>query len=70
MLIRFLLGHKLKILKKIKQVRSKKEDEEEAKHPIYEQNNVLPPRVEQQAEYDTMPYEAPEVEYVTGQMNS
>lgn len=31
---------------------------------------MLPPRVEQQAEYDTMPYEEPEIKYVTGQMNS
>mmetsp|Transcript_4023 Transcript_4023/g.3800 ORF Transcript_4023/g.3800 Transcript_4023/m.3800 type:complete len:171 (+) Transcript_4023:177-689(+) len=54
------LGHKLKILKKIKQVKDKRILEEEEKQPIYEDNNILPPRQEP-PDYEAMPYDEPKV---------
>ena len=51
------LGHKLKILKKVKELRSKRKVEEEEKQPIYDQNNMLPTREPTQIEYEELPYE-------------
>ena len=51
------LGHKLKILKKIKELNIKKEIMEEEKQPIYDQNNMLPSREVTQNEYEELPYE-------------
>jgi SAM domain (Sterile alpha motif) len=62
--LNFPLGHKLKILKKIKEIKSKREVEEEEKKPIYDVNNMLPPRVEQaeQVQYEVLPYDEPSPE--------
>lgn len=58
------LGHKLKILKKIKEIEQKREVEEEEKQPIYEPDNVLPPRTEQPL-YEELPYTEPSPEKQT-----
>lgn len=62
--LNFPLGHKLKILKKIKEIKSMREVQEEEKKPIYDVNNMLPPRVAQaeQAEYEVLPYDEPSPE--------
>lgn len=52
------LGHKLKIMKKIKEVQKKRQLEEEEKQPIYDKNNMLPPRQEQ-PDYEELPYNEP-----------
>lgn len=56
--LNFPLGHKLKILKKIKELKSKRVVEEEEKKPIYDKRNMLPPRA-QQADYEALPYDEP-----------
>jgi hypothetical protein len=51
-------------------MKSKNNAEEESKMPIYDANNMLPPRGEQQQDYEVMPYDEPQVKHVTEQMNS
>ena len=62
--LNFPLGHKLKILKKIKEIKYKREVEEEEKKPIYDSSNMLPPRDVQaeQADYEILPYDEPSPE--------
>jgi hypothetical protein len=51
-------------------MKSKNNAEEESKMPIYDTSNMLPPRGEQQQDYEVMPYDEPEVKHVTEKMNS
>ena len=52
------LGHKLKIIKKIKQISKKRVEEIQSKKPIYDEQNMLPPRRnEEQPEYEELPYQ-------------
>ena len=56
-------------MKKIKEIQGKRELEEEEKLPIYDKNNMLPPR-DQPAIYDELPYDEPSPEKYQAQQTA